>query len=219
MMNTIKLVEEIKDYFLMFQLSIRFDNNLDDFAINKKSQGFCAKLLNLLFNYKLENMDLIRKDYPAIDLGDYTSNIAIQVTSQTDTTKITETIDKFVNINDFKNGTLTKLFFLILNPISWSNTQIKNIEKKYKMYNLEFDYSTNIVTFETLIKRINFIKDEQEKLMELRLILSSEFGENISNPKKNYDLKTLYQFESVLNEDTLINFYNALYNSTKCKLI
>jgi hypothetical protein len=104
-------------YFKEFKIEIETYNEFGLFDINKLSEEFSLKLLNIIFhreNINLERLELIKHDYPAIDLGDLKTKIAYQITSQNDVQKITETINKFIETDDFKNGKYIDLRFLIL---------------------------------------------------------------------------------------------------------
>lgn len=52
-------------------------------------------LLNTAFGYALGNMNRIRDNYPAIDLGDEDERLAVQVTSTGDAAKVRKTLERF----------------------------------------------------------------------------------------------------------------------------
>ena len=52
-------------------------------------------LLNTAFGYDLKNMNRIRDNFPAIDLGDSDEGLAVQVTSTGDAAKVRKTLDRF----------------------------------------------------------------------------------------------------------------------------
>jgi hypothetical protein len=47
---------------------IRLNNAVDYLDINKVSEGFAAKLLNLLFDYELEDLNKIQARFPGLDI-------------------------------------------------------------------------------------------------------------------------------------------------------
>lgn len=49
-------------------------------------------LLNLTYDYELENLNREKMNYPGIDLGDRYNRVAVQITSESDREKIEKTI-------------------------------------------------------------------------------------------------------------------------------
>ena len=56
-------------------------------------------LLNKAFDYELKNMNRIRDNFPAIDLGDEGEGLAVQVTSTGDAGKVKKTLERFYDHN------------------------------------------------------------------------------------------------------------------------
>ena len=69
-------------------------NNLTD--INVIVEDFYAPLFNLLLGYDLTNINEINPNAKAIDLGDTTNRIAVQVTSTSNIKKTRTTVEKFI---------------------------------------------------------------------------------------------------------------------------
>lgn len=66
-----------------------FDNNV-------LSHHFFCRLLNGLYGLKLEVMDRIQGNHPAIDLGDAEQRVAYQITTEKAGAKVQHTLDMFV---------------------------------------------------------------------------------------------------------------------------
>ena len=79
------------------------------------------QILNLLYGYNLQSTNAKKGNYPAIDLADNVNKIAIQVTSNTSSSKIKETLEK-IKQTDFQNY---KIIFLYLCDEIASNTRKK----------------------------------------------------------------------------------------------
>lgn len=62
---------------------------------NHISEDFFCGLLNMIFGYNLKNLNAQNKNHPAVDLGDAASRISFQVTIDSSSTKINETLKKF----------------------------------------------------------------------------------------------------------------------------
>jgi hypothetical protein len=66
------------------------------YDLNKYCESLFAKLFSSLFDIEFSHMDLIKKNYPAIDLGSNNNTLSIQITSNLDKNKIHHTIDTFI---------------------------------------------------------------------------------------------------------------------------
>lgn len=77
------------------------------------AENFFAGLLNRIFGWKLLNLNVEeRKNYPAIDLGDKHSRVAVQVTAENSFDKIRTTVNTFYEYN--LNEEYNLLIILIL---------------------------------------------------------------------------------------------------------
>lgn len=71
------------------------NNKLGWTDANHCAEDFYCGLLNTAFGWKLKNQNELKKDFPAIDLGDPEKRICVQVTSTTERSKVQRTLDKF----------------------------------------------------------------------------------------------------------------------------
>lgn len=110
---------------------VELNNSVNYYDINITSESFYCDFLNLIYGYNLKNVNLITKNYKAIDLIDEEKRIAIQVTSDSTSTKIKETIRKFEEAGQYKK--VEQLKILILTS-----------KRKYKN-----DFVTNYFTFDS----------------------------------------------------------------------
>jgi len=62
---------------------------------NRISEDFFCGLLNMLFGYNLKNLNAQNKNQPAVDLGDAVKKISFQITIDSSSGKINETLKKF----------------------------------------------------------------------------------------------------------------------------
>src|SRR5260370_12442142 len=60
------------------------------------AQHFFCRLLNAAYDLDLVELDNLKENFPAIDLGDSKKRIASQVTTKKVSEKITKTLEKFV---------------------------------------------------------------------------------------------------------------------------
>lgn len=154
--------------------AIRLNNAVNYFDINKTSEGFCLKLLNLVFNYKLKDLNDEKPNYPGIDLGDReNSKIAFQVTSRTDAAKIFSALKLIVANGDqeqFSNG----IKFLILNQDKKITFSKKNNPQQIIA---SFDNADDLIYPEKIVQRIQKVyRENQEQFVLIKELLEKEIG-------------------------------------------
>lgn len=99
MLNRQNNINEITTKLAWIKAKVEFCSSLNLLDCNIHMEHFMAGLLNVIYGYNLVNLNTIQSNYTSIDLGDYTSRLSVQVTSDNRSTKIKETLDKF-----FENG-------------------------------------------------------------------------------------------------------------------
>lgn len=85
--------------FSLLSTVITFNSKQGLFDINKTMELVLTDLLSHVYNLSLTNLNVIKYNHPAIDLGDQSSGVAIQVTSDGSKAKFSKTIDKFFKWN------------------------------------------------------------------------------------------------------------------------
>ncbi|WEK20511.1 MAG: SMEK domain-containing protein [Candidatus Pedobacter colombiensis] len=163
-MNRKDEMSEIRRLFILWLTEIEVENAETYYDINKVSEHLCRLLLNLLYDYKLEDLNKIKANFPGLDIGDESvSKIAFQVTSRTDRQKITENLTSIVDKNYhtvFSSG----IKFLIL---SNSGKVVYTAKTKLPTTILPtFDINRDIVYPDHLIKRIEDIFEEEDDLVK-----------------------------------------------------
>lgn len=66
-----------------------------NFDFNRGAEDFFALLLNKLYQLNLINMNIIKVNFPAIDLGDKKARVCFQITSDGSSSKLKDTIETF----------------------------------------------------------------------------------------------------------------------------
>ena len=136
------------------------------YDLNKKAEPFFRDVLNLTYSWSLEDMNAIQTNYPAIDLGDEDSGVCIQVTAEDSSTKISKTIDKFLEKNLHKK--FSRLIILII-------TSKKNYSKTFKTDGkIKFSAQGDIKDIDDLLSDIE--KLPLSKLTELHKLVTSELS-------------------------------------------
>jgi hypothetical protein len=89
------LIEAILTRLTNLRTKVELSNSLNLTDINVHAEEFFKGLLNCLYGYALQNMNIVEQNFGTIDLGDENSMIAIQVTSRTDLDKVRKTVTAF----------------------------------------------------------------------------------------------------------------------------
>lgn len=78
---------------LRFVISANAEAGLYD--INRACENLYRDIFNVVFNRQYKNLNEETENYPAIDLGDKSARIAVQITSDKKRLKIQHTLDEF----------------------------------------------------------------------------------------------------------------------------
>lgn len=74
-------IEKLDNLFEKAKKDIKEKNRRQEFDINKQWEKIALSILNIAYNWDLENLNLIHPNYPGIDLGDYERHIGVQVST------------------------------------------------------------------------------------------------------------------------------------------
>ena len=92
---TARLVDRAKERLLYWEREVKLDNQMGLTDINKAAENFYRGLLNIILDAELVNMNLMKMDFPAVDLAEKDGGLCVQVTSTEDRDKINHTLTKF----------------------------------------------------------------------------------------------------------------------------
>lgn len=96
MLNRGIYIEEISTKLAWIKAKVELCSSLNLLDSNIHMEYFLCGLLNTIYGYHLKNLNTIQSNYISIDLGDTEEKVAIQVTSDNSSTKIKETLHKFI---------------------------------------------------------------------------------------------------------------------------
>jgi len=141
-------LENIIEKLSILKYQIELANCINLYDLNIYSESFFCDLLNLIYGYKLRNINFIEKNAQSIDLGDDESKIriSVQVTSDTSSIKIKETIEKFISNKYYEK--YDRLIILILGNKKNYTTAFDTQEK------FIFSKVNDIIDIQTLIQSI-----------------------------------------------------------------
>lgn len=154
-------INSINERLSFLKSKVETSSKINLYDINIHSEYFYKDFLNLLYGYQLVNINILEKNSAAIDLGDKKRKIAFQVTSDSSSNKIHETIKKFIEkklYNDY-----SELNMLILTE----KQEFKRVTFDTKGY-FAFSSDKNIWDIDYIIKsKIQALEvDELKKVKE-----------------------------------------------------
>lgn len=143
--------------------------------INKLSESVLIPVFAVAYGYRnLRNLNTEQENYPAIDLGDEKARVAFQVTSETDSKKVKETLRKFV-----KYGLYEIYGHLIIYIITEKQRSYTGIGYgKIINGNFSFNKDKDIRDYRNLLSHIKTLPIE--KIIEIEQILEKHFGNSIN---------------------------------------
>ncbi|MCW3793786.1 SMEK domain-containing protein [Paenibacillus sp. LS1] len=162
-------------------------NNLTD--INKYCEDFLVPILNRTYGLRLVNLNQIKVNFPAVDLGDYDSRICYQVSSTVDVKKIEETLNTY-DINGLYSS-FDEIYLFMLGTR-------KKYRKELQYDTFPFDYKRNIKDFTDLSRDI--LSKEIDELKEIVDLLEFEMS---GNNNMDEQIKLIITDELTTNYSTL----------------
>lgn len=146
--------EQITEMLAWLTVNVELHNSHGRTDINHDAEDFYCGLLNLVLGTSLENMNRIKQNFPAIDLGDPESRLSVQVTSNFSRKKIEETLKKF--FENHLDSEYSRLVVLIIGKKERSRKPFK-MERFFR-----FDPKEDIWDTATLLKMIEDLPDEKK---------------------------------------------------------
>lgn len=152
MFTTAKKFEEILTCLSILKYIIKSKSKKGLFDTNKNAESFFCKILNTTYKWKLENMNCVSSNYPAIDLGDSHNRICAQITSDNTSSKIKNTIATFIEHDLYKQ--YDRLIIFTLTDIKRYNA---NFDTQGKF---SFDQNKDIIDTDKLLSEIEKLENE-----------------------------------------------------------
>lgn len=190
------MMDDIQTYLSVLQNKISLANSMGKTDLNLECEDFFCKLLNLIYGLNLTNLNRLQVNFPAIDLGDTSTRICFQVTSEDDIGKIRETLDSFRAKELHKE--YDKINILILGSKKKHRAKLD-----YKEF--VFSYDENLFDITKLLNEI--AKKDTLKLEEIFKLFKTEYSDKIFEIiKETREDKDLYYPKTIL-EDNYIAYY------------
>ncbi|MCW3122549.1 MAG: hypothetical protein JWQ38_2041 [Flavipsychrobacter sp.] len=172
-MNRSLYINKINTYAARFVLEVESFNKSNLYDINIHAESFLIPILNEVFGLRLENLNSTqKKNFPAIDLADFKSRVAFQITATNDFDKIKATIQKF-NENKLNNAFDVLYIYIITHK-----KEKYNDDKLTSLLPVDFRFSTteNVIDKDDLIQKITTLSSTP-KIEAISKIYEHEFSD------------------------------------------
>lgn len=114
--------------FSNFSSYIQINSKAGFFDTNKAMETVLINILNITYSKSYKNLNIIKHNHPAIDLGCQISKTAVQITSDGSTSKINNTMSKFTAYGLDKQYSSVIFMVITTQPYSTSTSYtIKNL--------------------------------------------------------------------------------------------
>lgn len=187
------LINEISEYFgILKQIVVtRSKLNLQD--INIHAEQFYCGVLNKVYGYQLENINVTDPNADTIDLGDKVKRIAIQVTSNDSKAKIVETVKAFNDKGLYKDYDVLKILVIK------DKTPRKGVLTES---NVTFDMENDVIDVNTIIRTISS-KSDLTYIREVRTLLYDELASKYYTKRhtKPNEVNTFLRLITILSDD------------------
>lgn len=150
-----KVLGEILDGLSQLSFTLQTRGKFGLFDLNRYCEDFAKYLLNLIYEYELNNLNDVRLNEPGIDLGDKTNRIAFQITTNKTSAKVKETLEK---ITDEHKNDYNKFKIFILGTKQSSYTIPESLKNS-----MNFDESEDILDFQDIESKILSLSIEKIK--------------------------------------------------------
>lgn len=207
-------IKNIADGLAVFSKSIEFRGKIQLNDLNKIAETFVAELLNIKNGWQLKNLNSNNGNFPAIDLGDNSNRICIQVTSDKSKGKISHTLDLADKHQHYLNFDQFIIFIL--------GTKQKSYSKLTVPTSIIFDSKKDIWDWTDIIKTLDHYPTN--RLQEIESFLLQEVR-NFASTSGFTDSESLKTIRHILNsgmlkdnfalEGSMTDFYETLNKHIK----
>ncbi|WP_418180582.1 SMEK domain-containing protein [Aliarcobacter lanthieri] len=192
MIDTAEQINYITDKLSFLVLKVQRNNHQGLYDINKICESIFLHLLNCSYDYNLKDANnILKSNFPAIDLIDHDEELVIQVTSTTTTQKIYNSINKLKSLEDISSYKL-KMCYIAGEP-DFTDRELGNIERE----GLTKD---DLISIDDIIKVATSNNEKRKAIYTLLL-------QRIDSKAFTLDVKGYFEkFETKLNQENTNKF-------------
>jgi hypothetical protein len=156
-------IGQIIDELTAVSQQVKSRAGLQLFDLNRYLEDFFKDILNIVYGYKLINLNDERSNNPGLDLGDEVAKVAFQVTSSKTSGKVSETLKKAAT----QVGKFPTIFVLVLQDKQGSYTIDPALAKPFS-----FVAEEHVLDIGDVLKKV--LSLPIEKLQSLHDLVSKE---------------------------------------------
>ena len=207
------LLKEIANSFAEIETIIRYLDGMHFYDVNTVAEDFICGLLNVIYDYDLENLNRCNSNYPGIDLGNKNYGIAVQVSSNGTRKKIKHTIDQFIE---------NKYYLYYKRLICFVTGRKPKYREPFDTRScFMFDHKEDILDFQDLLSTIQVFDLDKIELVRNYTLEGLGKAQKIKNYYKGNDDKNQIESRCIskmtslgINKDTaLLLLKNDLYSN------
>ncbi len=182
-MNREVYLKNISKNLSILSHQVKLLNTINLYNINIVAEDFYTELLNLVYGYNLKNVNKLEKNAKAIDLFDIKNKVSVQVTSDNSSTKIKETIRKFIDDKGYEK--YNRLIILILIEKKSYRTTFDTQGK------FSFNSETDILDNTDLMQEIRCKSIEEMEKINVFLSKELEAKTIVDEPTEASEIETI----------------------------
>lgn len=180
-MNRSKHFDYIEEKLAFLALRIEKRGKINLLDLNIHSETFFADLMNMLFDYHLVNLNIIKQNVEGIDLVDEKNKVIVQVSSTCTKQKVEASLKKKI-FEDYKG------FRFKFISISKNADKLRKV-KFFNPHSVLFSPEDDIIDIGTILNIVlNMSIDDQKQVFEF---IRKELGNEIEMVKVDSNLATL----------------------------
>jgi hypothetical protein len=199
-------INKITSNSARFVVEVESFNATNLYHINIHAECFLIPVLNEVFGLQLENLNSTqRKHFPAIDLADFKSRVAFQVTATANLEKIKSTLETFRKYNLHEHFDVVYFYIITEKQHSYSQDKLA----PFLASDFTFSVDQHIIDRNSILKLINAISSTQ-KLELISKLFEHEFSDvQIEMRKQKFE----YGYLNNEPEDLFPNFLEISFPS------
>lgn len=200
-MNKEIALKEIIYWLSHLSTSAKLCGKIHFFDLNIIAEDFYANLLNIVYDWDLENLNHTNLNAIAVDLGDLGRKIAVQVTSVRTKPKIQETLCKFDKYSLSKKFDTLKVVLIGSRTGNYPNLKIPN--------GLKFNGIEDVIDESTLIKKISSLSIT--KINDILELMNNEIipRKDLEISLNHNDIRVLEEYKSYFDRPALKDKWQA----------
>lgn len=162
-MTKLELIKKISALLGRFVYTVKAENAAGFFDINTYAEDFLIPVFRIAFGSPdLQNLNCIKMNFPAVDLGCQTSRVSIQVTSDPASPKILKTLEKFEEHDLGKDFDRLYVYVITERQSGYTSEKLKKVIANLPV---SFNPGTNILDYKDLLKMIGSLKTDEIQLV------------------------------------------------------